>query len=455
MQSYKIAVTKNGKKYTIVFKAETEKIARERVHKEWYSILSIEEVLLKEEIWNIFFFNWYTKEWELKNWKIVWEDIFKVYVKLRKHLEYDVKQLFSEKDKELDEISKNKIITDLNDEYKLVYWTKKKKETNKKVDKDKSKEHVKSMDNFYLKKELEETNKLIEFVLLKLQNLISNTTEIKLNLEQKEKIKNVYNSIIKIKNSTNIAKLKEVWELALIKIWEIEIIEVEENHTDSSVKLLKETNILLRRLWSKETFVEKSKDVWYIINSFFEGLNTKFINKKNKKSKKEDIDKYSHSYVKNILFLKKYNDKLKESNIYILKNIINFFFNKEDRLNALIRRKVIKQNIIILKAREKGLLFSYTTVKKWVWNLHKIIFWFIKNLKQYLFIVIFLYTLIFLFFINVNFYFNFWKSNYEWIFYFIVLFFIYLILYLTRTLFFIFLNFVILFFIVIFWVVNF
>jgi len=34
MQNYKLSVSKNGKKYTIVFKAETEKLARERVHNE-------------------------------------------------------------------------------------------------------------------------------------------------------------------------------------------------------------------------------------------------------------------------------------------------------------------------------------------------------------------------------------------------------------------------------------
>jgi len=34
MANYKIAVSKDGKKYNIVFKAENEALARERVHKE-------------------------------------------------------------------------------------------------------------------------------------------------------------------------------------------------------------------------------------------------------------------------------------------------------------------------------------------------------------------------------------------------------------------------------------
>jgi len=34
MNNYKLSVSKNGKKYTIVFKAETEKLARDKVHEE-------------------------------------------------------------------------------------------------------------------------------------------------------------------------------------------------------------------------------------------------------------------------------------------------------------------------------------------------------------------------------------------------------------------------------------
>ena len=39
MPNYKISVSKDSKKYTIVMKADSQAIARERVHKEWYSIL--------------------------------------------------------------------------------------------------------------------------------------------------------------------------------------------------------------------------------------------------------------------------------------------------------------------------------------------------------------------------------------------------------------------------------
>jgi len=74
------------------------------------------------------------------------------------------------------------------------------------------------MQNFYLKKELDETYKLIDFILVKLDNILNDKEILNLEIEQKSKIKDIYNSIIKIKESTNISKLKEIGELALLKI---------------------------------------------------------------------------------------------------------------------------------------------------------------------------------------------------------------------------------------------
>ncbi len=449
MKNYKLAVSKNGKKYTIVFKSETEKQARERVHKEWYSILSIEENTQKRELGNIFIFSAYTKEWELKNWKIVWDDIFKTYVKLRKNLDYDVKGLFSQKDINATEEEKELIMRDLKEEYNILY----KKEEEKELKKEKETNKDKELDSFYLKKELEETYKLLDFVLEKLQNLITWQSSIELDPESKEKLKNVYNSIIKLKKSTNLSKLKEIWELALLKIWRIELEEVEKKHEEKGKLLLKETNSLLKKIWSKEVFVEKHKDVWFLINSFFEKLNTYFLSFK--KEKKEEIDKHSHSYIKNALFLKRYKNKLQENNIEILKNLFLLPFKREKRRNLFIKRRVIKQNIVILKAREWGFNFSYTSIKKWFNKIFDYILVAIENIRLYLFVIILIYTLVFILFLNINYYYNIKDINYEWIFYFTLLLFVYILLYFSRNTLLIILNFVILFFIVIFWVVNF
>lgn len=455
MQSYKLSVSKNGKKYTIVFKAENESMARERVHKEWYSILTVEEVTNKEIIWNIFLFSAYNNIWELKHWKIAWDDIFKIYVKLRKNLEYNVTSLFSEADKDLDQIEKDKIIKNLEEEYNIYYSSNKDEKLNKFNEKIKEEiEEKKLEDNFYLKKELEETYKLISLVLLKLQNLLVWDSKIEIDFDQKEKLKNIYNSIIKFKKSTNVSKLKEIWELALLKIWKIELDDIEKKHNENSKILLKDTNILLKKIWSKETFIEKDKDVMYIVSNFFSWIKSYLSYLKEKKQDIE-VDKHSHSYIKNILFLKKYKEKLRENDLYILKNFPILLINNEKRQDTFIRRKVIKQNITLFKAKEKGIWFSYTSVKKGIVKIIEYILSFIKNFRSYLFIVIFIYTLLFISFINLNYYYNFSNSNYDWIFFFIVLYLVYLVLYFARNILLLILNFVILFFIIIFWVVNF
>ncbi len=458
MQSYKISVSKNGKKYTIVFKAENETIARERVHKEWYYILSIEEVKTKDVIGNVFLFTAYNNVWELKHWKIVWDDIFKIYVKLRKNLEYNVISLFSEADKDLIQEEKDKIIKNLTDEYNIYYLSIKKEEKSNKIKQttfiEKKEDKEKEKDNFYMKKELDEIYKLIDLVLLKLQNLLSWESKIDLDAEQKEKLKNVFNSILKFKKSTNISKLKEIWELALIKIWKIELDDVEKKHKDNSKMLLKQTNLLLKKIWSKESFIEKNKDIAYIVKTFVHNIKS-FLFFKNKDDELEKIDKHSHSYIKNKLFLKKYKEKLRENNIYIIKHLISFIFSSEKRLDMLIRRTVIKQNITLFEAKEKGIWFSYTSIKKWFWKITNYISDFFEILSSYLFSVIFIYTIFFILYINIVYYYNIGNSNYDWMFYFLVIFLLYLLLHLSKNIVLIILNFVILFFIIIFWVVNF
>jgi len=454
MKNFKLSVSKNGKKYTIVFKAETEKDARKKVHDEWYSILGIEEISSKEDIWNIFLFTAKTEDWSYKKWKIVWDDIFKVYVKLRKNLEYNVITLYSEENSEFTEEKKLSIISDLKEEYNLLFSWKKKDNLDKlreKIKKDKE-ENTKNK-NFYLKKELTTTYELIDFILIKLEKLLSGSWWIKISVEQKEKIKNIYNSIIKLKKSTNISKLKIIWEAALLKIWEIELRELEDKHEDSSKDLLKETNSLLRKIGSRESFIEKDKDFWIkvtkVLNYFLNYLN------KFKKIKKEEVDKHTHLYVRNMLFLKRYKEKLKENTLFILNTNIKLIFDKELRIDTFIKRKVIKQNIVLLKAKEKWIGYSYTFIKKWMNKVIDSFIEFIYNIRQYLFIVIFIYTLLFIFSLNINFYYNFYESNFEWIFYFIVVFFIYLILYIVRNFILMIFSFAILFIVVIFWVVNF
>lgn len=456
MPNYKLAVSKEGSKYSIIFKADNEIAARSRVHKEWYSILGIEEILDNHEIWNTFVFEWY-KNWEFKHWKIVWNDIFKSYVKLRRNLEYDVKLIYSEDDKNISQEKKDNIIRELKEEYELFYKDSKRDRVDELREKNQSKnkkEENNKLENFYLKKELWEVTNLLEIVLKKLESIILWTYLPDINNETKFKLREIFNEIIKLKKSTNISKLREIWELALLKIWKLELQELEKTKNIENRNLLKQTNKLLKKLWSKDQFIEKDRDIVYQLNNLLNNINTKIKN--SKKEKKETfIDKESHSYIKNRLYLVKYKERLRENTIFIIKNFYKFFYDIELREETFLRRVVIKQNIILFKARDKWIWFSYTFVKKWIKTILNWVMNFISNVKNYIFYVILFYLLIFLFFINYSSFFNLNSYNYDWMFYFIIILFLYVILSISKNIIILMINFVFLFFIIIFGVINF
>gem|GEM_PF-3047976 len=124
--------------------------------------------------------------------------------------------MFNEQDKDKKEEEKKEILKKIEEEYSLfTNKSNKKEQILKKVEEEKN-ENILDQD-FYLKKELYEVYKVTDFVLKKIQNLIQSEL-FEIPKEQKEKLIYIYNSLISIKNSRNINKMKEIIELALIKI---------------------------------------------------------------------------------------------------------------------------------------------------------------------------------------------------------------------------------------------
>ncbi|MDD2908034.1 MAG: hypothetical protein PHH98_05335 [Candidatus Gracilibacteria bacterium] len=454
MANYKISVSKDGKKYNIVFKADNESAARERVHKEGYSILSLQEIFDKNEIGETFIFEGY-KGGEYKHGKIAGTDIFKSYVKLRKDLEYDVVLLYSEED-ELSTIEKkNKIIEELKEEYNLYYSNGKKEKIDDlrdKLLKDKNKNG--KLNNFYLKKELDDVSFLLEKVITKLEDMISGNYFVEIDSIKKEKLKIIYNEIIKLKKTTNISKLREIGELALLKIGKIELDELEKTKSKENRDLLNDTNKLLKKIGSKDQFIEHDKDLVYQFNAIINRIKEIFKDN-NDEVKKDEIDKESHSYIKNLLYLSKYRDYYKENTKLIIKNYFKFFSNKELKENLFLTRSVIKQNIILLKSKEKGVSISYTYIKKGFNKLIETFLGYFRYINNYIFGIIIMYTIVFLIYINYLQVLGIKDYNYNGIFYFIIILLIYLLIYISRNILILATNFVILIFIIIFGVINF
>lgn len=458
MKKFKISVTKGQKKYTLVLKAENETEAKQRVHSEGYSILNLHEIWDEVEQWHAYSFVW-IKDWEEKRGKVMGNEIFKVYIKLRRDLGYKIIELYSDEQEKPEQQELNKQVRNLEQEYQIyletLRKTEKKQPKKEAADKiDRTKET--NIDSFFVKKELEQTYKLIDFVLIKLQNLIDNKEIKDLDITQKEKLKTLYNSIIKIKKSTNIAKLKEVWELALYKIWLLELKELEKNKSDNMKVLLKDTNKLLKQIGSSKQFIEKDKDYKRILWEKFWEIFKNFSGWK----KRKKIDKTSHEYIRTELLIRKYKEKLKQNTQEIIKN---FFVTKKNKKDDLfLRRKVIKQNLVLYKVKQKWVNYSYTAIKKWYSYILEMIDKIITVIRQYIFAIIFFYTFFILAYIVL---FPLISSNpvvlsqiqfnFQWLFYFIICIFIYITLYIRKWYISLGVNFVILFFIVIFWIINF
>ena len=395
MQKYKVVASKSQKKYTLIISADSETQAKEKLHKDSYSILSIHEVENSDVIWNKFIFQ-VEKDGNVKNGAIIWKDIFKVYVKLIEELKYNVVFLYPEGDGAHDNAEKKQEIMDqLVTGYALQKKENKQKKSRESID-----------ETFYLQKELNETYSLIWKAIEKFDSIFNNREQYNIEDDIFFKLERIYEKLIHVKWSTNLTKLKAVWELALVKIAEIELRNIEENKNQESRELLKDTNNLLKQIGSSEHFIEEDKDIKRKVKFFFREIlwAISFLNiysKEAKTSTKTLIDKNSYSFLKTVLLLEKYNDKLSINNKEMRDNgvlFLNPFSKSELKEKIILKRKVIKQNISILKAKKSWWVGSYTRVKKWYWKISSIVFdtfWFLCEtiiFLVYIYIVIFLTT---------------------------------------------------------------
>jgi len=365
MQKYKIVASKSQKKYTIIVSADSEAEAKEKLHEDGYSLLSVMEVW-DDEIQGKKFIFQVEKEGELKNGIIIWKDIYKVYKKLKDDLWYHIVYIYPEGDEAENNAKKKQFIMD-----QLDIWYKLQQQKEKMTEEKKSQD-----ESFYLKKELDDTYALIEKVLYKLDNIFTHKVEYNISEEKFLKIEAVYEKLKQIKKSTNLAKLRQIGEKALMKIAEIEIENIGMKKDKESKLLLKETNSLLKKIGSNKSFKEEKSGASWKINELLSDIkeNLFVFWKKWKKSEKREnkIDKESYSFLKTILLLEKYKEKLKDNTRDLKSNIfmfINIFDHSEEKEKILLKRKVIQQNIALLKAKKNGSMSSYTGIKKWIYKI--------------------------------------------------------------------------------------
>ena len=227
---------------------------------------------------------------------------------------------------------------------------------------------LKKEEEFFLKKKIEESYQLIEKATKKMEFILAHQEKYEVSPEKVEKLQMIYEKILQFKKTTNIAKLQEIGELALIKIGEIELESLDKNKNKETRKLLSETNTLLRKIGSTQHFTESNKDLKKMFLHFLsrvqEKRNKKSVDIEIERRKKEigEIDKNSYDYLNTILRIEKYEEKEKQ----VKKELLQGYFktSKENREKLNVRLQVIRQNIALLKAKKEGGIGSYTKIKK-------------------------------------------------------------------------------------------
>ena len=391
MKAFRAVCAKNNQKIEIIVKYNSIEEAKEDLHKQGYSIMDIKEISEYNEDSGVFYFdaiiNWSKKTWQIKS-----NDIFKAYLKLVDDLHYEVIYIYDNKD--LAEQEK-RLITEKIKESFLIY---NKKNKEKEIKWEEIKNIAKKADNLpeFLKKELNLYYNLIDKILFKMDNIFLNYNDL-IDEEKKYKLNQIYINLKQVKNITNINKLKTIWEIALVKIWEFETELILKNSLNVKKDILKDTNKILKELWSKKVIRLEKDDIWYLASTFIKNLINNYLNIKNQ-SKKEKIDKNSYNYFKILRELNIYKEKLDLVNKNILK--ATFSFNNEELKKLKIKKKLIIQNIWILKSRLNNRIISYVQIVKWVDFYAKVLLYFLQKLWDLFLYSLLIYSFFFIFIQN-------------------------------------------------------
>lgn len=346
---------------TLSLSASSIDEARSILHKQWYSIIDIKEIvdtsILNEG--NFFYFD-IISNWNRQSWKIQSDDIFKAYRKLVEDLKYQVLYIYTSPN--ADEDQKKMMTAKVQDGYRMYLDSIGKKEEDFKQ-KTPEKSELEGISEVLLK-EIERYTKIIDDTISKIQNLLIKNHEI-ITPEQKSLLERTEITLVQLKGTRNIWNIQTTLEASLKDIGAIEIEILKQGHIQEKTKFLAETNNLLKNIGSSDkiqTEEEKQATVEYKLQSFFSGI---FSSKKADTPKKEvqTLDTNSFTFFKNKRELDIYKKSLSANDVAIIKAITSFQFSKIKKL--FLKRKLLNQNIQIIENRINNKSISYTKVIRW------------------------------------------------------------------------------------------
>ena len=369
MKSFQSTCSKNNQKITLVITAEDEEEARHKLHAQGYSIIELEEFKPDKNsiagASNFFYFD-AVIGWERKSWQIQSNDIFKAYKKLIEDLWYDILYIYTTKNA-TDE-QKKLLTMQVKDSYELYS----KQQWDSEINQSLLKKHEQKSDapdiDAGLERELVKYLSLIDIVIQKIDTITTKHSE-HIVSDKRERLNQVRTSLLQIKGTTNLSKLKIVAETALKKIGELEVELIEKNVLEEKATYINETNRLLKQFWSGDKIAMPGQTDSYkkiewivsdVVNSFFS--KEEEIKIEDKKKDPNAIDTNSFVFYKNLRELNLYKIKLKEVNREIIFARVQFQTEKTNRL--ILKRRLIEQNIRLLENRIKHIRFSYTKLMK-------------------------------------------------------------------------------------------
>lgn len=361
---FKAVCSKWNQKLTLSLSAGSVEEARSLLHGQGYSIMEITEIQPNQTPVsssstneNFFYFDVYING-QLKSGKIQSYDVFKAYKKLVDDLWYNIQYIYTTE--WMSEDQKKIITAKVKDGYvmyKQSLWI----DVNERTLSEKESEMADISPQVL--KELEHYNQIIDSTTEKLQNLIlkyHNT----ISPEKKIELENIENTLVQSKWWSNLGRIRTIVENALTVVGRIEAELIKWWHDKEKIKLLEETNSLLKQIGSNErieTENDGSQDVMKGISNFFSNLSKKEESKIEQKTKK--IDTNTFIFYKNLRELNIYKANLHKVAMDIIKSSLSFDFERVKRLR--LKKRLLEQDIQIIDNRIHNRNISYTKIVKW------------------------------------------------------------------------------------------
>lgn len=362
MQTFQAVCAKNNRKIELIVRYNSLEEARADLHAQGYSIIDIKQIEERETVGQVFYFE-ILLDGKKKSGQIQSGDLFKAYIKLVDDLRYNVVAIYE--DINSTEEEKAFVTSKIQASYLLYKQQNTKKEGIKEVKIEQTAQKsndASDISTSYVGKEIQIYYTLIDKILLKIETLLVRfSTEI--SDERKWKLQEIHTTLKQLKNTTNTDKLRIISEKALLRIWAVELDLVRGTVDKEKQGFIDETNDILRKFGSSERVRNPDTDILLkgkrILDEFIQTFSSI---KEIKKDAKKDTQ--SFVFYKNLRELHIYKQKLSETNRNLF--IATLLFQKEKQQRLRLKKRLIIQNIQLIKNRIKNIRFSYSKIVKWI-----------------------------------------------------------------------------------------